>query len=82
MKLRPIRSAQKASGVLISEVLPRSSDKTIGVTECPAKTKVDICNSGKARPIPSASAIGKSILAAATIGIIELIPPASIGKVP
>ena len=63
-------------------IFPFSSVIAIGVADIPFKWNVTIGNSGKARPIPSQSTKGMPSFAATTIGIIELTPPASIGKVP
>ena len=57
--------------------LPLSSHSTIGVADTPHSVKVTICNSGKARPMPSPSTSGRPLLAATTKGVVEFTPPAS-----
>ena len=57
--------------------LPFSSTSDIGVAATPSSVGSIICSSGNARPIASPSMSGSPARAAAAIGIIELIPPAS-----
>ena len=61
------------------QLLPFSSTSAIGVALIPPMVKVTICNSGKARPMPSTSTIGIFSRAAAAMGSMELTPPASMG---
>ena len=69
--------------VMVSKMtlLPFSSVRAMGVAETPPMVKVTICSSGKARPMPSQSTMGRLRRAAAAMGSMELTPPASIGMV-
>ncbi len=74
-------SVQKLLILSMITVFPFSSAIIMGVAETSQRWKEVICNSGKARPIPSQSKSGIPVLAATDIGIIELTPPASMGRV-
>ncbi len=60
---------------------PCSLAIAIGLPETPKTWKVSIWSSGKARPMPSASTTGLPVWAATTRGMVELIPPHSMGMV-
>ena len=78
---RASRSVQRLSIVSMIAALPFSSASAIGVAETPYIVGVTIWISGKARPMPSASTVGKPSWAAAMIGANELPPPTSTGTV-
>ncbi len=62
--VRARRSVQRLSMHSSSTLLPLSSTIAIGVAETPCSVNVTICNSGKARPMPSASTTGSPVMAA------------------
>src|ERR1022692_3956046 len=74
---RSSRSIQSPEMVWNTIRLPRSSVITAGLGEIPARCMVTCGTSGKARPIPSASAIGSPIRAAQLIGSRPFEPPIS-----
>ena len=65
--------------VLKMTLFPFSSVSAMGVALTPPMVKVTICSSGKARPMPSQSTIGRPRRAAAAMGSMEFTPPASMG---
>ena len=65
--------------VLKMTLLPFSSVRAMGVALTPPMVKVTICSSGKARPMPSQSTMGRPRRAAAAMGSMEFTPPASMG---
>ena len=71
-------SVERLSTVLRTNALPLSSAIAIGHAWTLNMVMDTICNSGKARPMPSPSMIGNPVVAATAIGIVEFKPPASI----
>ncbi len=57
--------------------LPRSSVITAGLGEMPASCMVTCGTSGKARPMPSASTMGRCMAAAQVMGSMPFPPPIS-----
>ena len=78
---RDSHSMNLSSRASMMALSPYSLVTTIGEPRTPMTLKVSICNSGKARPMPSASITGRPVSAPTTSGIVELMPPHSIGIV-
>ena len=74
-------TVDRLSTVLSTSALPFSSAIAIGQAWMPNMVMETICNSGKARPMPSASTRGMPRRAATVKGVVEFSPPASIDMV-
>ena len=78
---RDSHSMNLSSRAWMMVLSPYSLVTTMGEPGTPSTLKVSICSSGKARPMPSASTTGRPVSAPTTSGMVELMPPHSIGMV-